>query len=62
MSAGKTYEDPWRYRCPNGHNSWQARQPNGLPGPDPEAAYYCEVCGPFDELVDAKELVDKGKR
>jgi len=42
MSAG----DPWRYRCPRGHTSWDG--PEG-------GRYYCRSCGEgFDELVDAK--------
>lgn len=38
--------DPWRYRCPEGHSSWEQRA-NGK--------YYCPWCDDvFDELVDWK--------
>jgi hypothetical protein len=48
----------WRYRCPEGHTSWQHRQ-----GWKKEAKseYYCDACRMngddphFDELQDMKE-------
>jgi len=49
--------DPWRYRCPNGHTSWQARQSDLV---ESGGAYYCIACKQngidphFDELADAK--------
>ena len=46
--------DPWRYRCPNKHTSWQSRNTNSSNGQEAQAEYYCEHCGPFDELVDMK--------
>lgn len=52
-------KDPWRYRCPNGHTSWSGRKNvNGTGyggGPTATAKYYCEHCGPFDELIDMKK-------
>jgi hypothetical protein len=42
--------DPWRYRCPNGHASWE-----GFATSDD---YHCKTCGvrfSKDELVDMRE-------
>jgi hypothetical protein len=48
------FDEPWRYRCPEGHASWHS----------PEyGRYYCRSCSEgFDELVDAKELGDDTER
>lgn len=38
--------EPWRYTCPNGHNSWVANAGDG---------YRCKNCGvKFDRLRDLK--------
>lgn len=38
--------EPWRYTCPNGHNSWHANA---------RGDYRCNICGVrFDRLRDLK--------
>jgi DNA-directed RNA polymerase subunit RPC12/RpoP len=38
--------EPWRYTCPNGHNSWEANARGG---------YRCQNCGSkFEKLCDLK--------
>lgn len=50
--------DRWRYRCPRGHTTWEARTQSHGPT---LGKYYCRSCcrthgdGPFDELVDVKD-------
>ena len=47
--------DTWRYRCPEGHTSWERRVAYDTDWKqEAQAEYYCEHCGPFDELVDIK--------
>lgn len=52
--------EPWRFRCPNGHTSFQFRPGNPNHGVDAKTRYYCPVCrdtgrSPHHEFViDAK--------
>jgi predicted RNA-binding Zn-ribbon protein involved in translation (DUF1610 family) len=47
--------DPWRYRCPNGHTWIVANVQTNAGGPTAETRYRCRSCGwQGDELIDWK--------
>jgi len=55
--------EPWRYRCPNGHASWTARDTgDGMRNGEPaDTRFRCETCGvEFDRLRDAKTQATAG--
>jgi len=55
--SSDTHDDPWRYRCPNGHTSWKAVNSWQKQS---QSKYYCRSCQQygndphFDELQDMK--------
>lgn len=50
------HNDPWRYRCPDGHTSWTPVRVDPHDG-DPSTEYYCRTCKEhYDHLLDMMEL------
>lgn len=52
--------DPWRYRCPNGHTTFQYRSRDPRHGVEAGSKYYCSTCNRngldphHDVLIDHK--------
>lgn len=57
-------DEPWRYRCPDGHTCWHRRVDKSF-NRSSRAPYYCETCRKygsephFEELVDVKDPAER---